>query len=353
VSNAWEILLYSPVMTANTQQLLRTLRARARTMAVIRGFFTGRGYLEVDTPLLAPALIPESTLEVFATTQLPAPGEPAVGPRRLFLIPSPELWMKRVLAAGSGSIFQICRSFRNCEPSGPLHSPEFAMLEWYTVGATYMDSMDTVEDLLAALVAAFGGQTGSAELLPPFVRLSMNEAFARHLGTSLEDLLSPQQMRDALRARGLSAAPDDSWADGFHKLFLACVEPALPRGRPVILYDYPAAIPTLARRKGDSPWAERWELYARGVEVANCYSEETDPVQLRSIFAEQALNKRGARVPHPPDDGLLKILEKGFPACSGTALGLDRLLMLLLGAESIAATGLTEDGAAERSPETP
>jgi lysyl-tRNA synthetase class 2 len=318
---------------------LRALRARASALAVIRAFFTARGYLEVDTPLLAPALIPESTLEVFATTYLPA----AAQPRTLFLIPSPEVWMKRLLAADSGSIFQICRSFRNCEPDSPLHSPEFTMLEWYTVGADYRNSMDTTEELVSDLVAALPEQAGALDLRPPFARLSMNEAFARHFGTPLEELLSQERMREALRERDLSAAADETWADGFHKLFLACVEPALPRGRPVILYDYPAAISTLARRKDDSPWAERWELYARGVEVANCYSEETEPARLRSFFADQALSKRGARVPHPPDEALLRVLETGFPACSGTALGVDRLLMLLTGADSIASTGLLSE----------
>jgi lysyl-tRNA synthetase class 2 len=313
-----------------TRKRLAVLRRRSEVLHLIRLFFRRLGFLEVDTPLLAPALIPESSLEVFRTS----------GDQELYLIPSPELWMKRLLAEGSGSLFQLCRCFRNHEPASPLHSREFTMLEWYAVGADYLESMAILEKLFAFLlermalgpVLRFRGRRLNCS--PPFRRLSMREAFRRQLGWKLEDLGALPALARRARSLEVTVAEDDSWADVFHKVFLSFVEPALPADRPLVLFDYPSAVPTLARRSGF--WAERWELYLGGIEVANCYSEATDAAAIEEFFRDQSEAKRRAREPHRVDWELAAALQAGLPPCSGAALGVDRLLLALLDEDSVA-----------------
>jgi lysyl-tRNA synthetase class 2 len=314
-----------------TRKRLALLRRRSEVLHLIRLFFRRLGFLEVDTPLLAPALIPESSLEVFRTA-----GDP-----ELYLIPSPELWMKRLLAEGSGSLFQLCRCFRNHEPESPLHSREFTMLEWYAVEADYLESIGILERLFGFLLERMG--LGPAlrfrgrrlDCAPPFPRLSMREAFRRQLGWRLEDLQDLKTLARKARALEVQVAEDDSWADLFHKVFLSFVEPALPADRPLVLLDYPAAVPTLARRSGC--WAERWELYLGGIEVANCYSEATNAPAIEQFFRGQSEAKLRSWEPHRVDWELAAALQASLPRCSGAALGVDRLLMVLLDEESVAA----------------
>ena len=308
------------------------LETRARALCCIRGFFSARGYLEVDTPVLAPALIPESSLDVFAVA---GAGQP------LYLIPSPELWMKRLLCAGSGSIFQLCRAFRSGEPDSPLHLPEFTMLEWYALGADYRDNIPVQEALVEALCQelevpdAPGPEGTRVDWGRPFARVSVAEAFHEHLGLDLASCGEREKLAREATARGLAATPQDDWADLFHKLYLTFVEPGLPQDRPVFVTDYPAGVPTLARTRPGSPWAERWELYAAGVEIANCYTEETDADRVGAFFRSQEAARRAGRRPHPTDWQLARLIGESLPACSGVALGVDRLLAVLLGLKSL------------------
>lgn len=319
---------------------LQLLRNRARFIHLIREFFRSRDYLEVDTALLCPSLIPESALEVFSTRYRPRHGRS----RDLFLIPSPELWMKRLIAEGAGSIYQICKSFRNSEPATGIHNPEFTMLEWYTLGAGYLQSIDTIEQLFSHLLTGMSLEplltcgNRRVDCSPPFVRLSMAEAFGKFIQLDLQHLLEagPHALAEAARRIGVSVTEADSQEDLFHKIFLSTIEPNLPVDRALILYDYPAVIPTLARRNSAIPWAERWELYLGGVEIANCYSEETDPGAYEHFYNNQDRAKQRAVVTHPSDRELLRIIrELGFPECSGVALGLERLLLFFLGQDSI------------------
>ncbi len=299
------------------------LRGRSRFTEAVRRFFLDRAYLEVETPLLAPRLIPEPALEVFRTEWI----DPrSLSARELFLVPSPELWMKRLLARGSGSLFQICKCFRNFEAIGRYHNPEFTMLEWYSVGAGYMDSADLMDELLAHLLAALGGPR---ELAPPCLRLTMNEAFRSLAGLDLERLQEREALLAAARSLGETPSDAETWEQLFNRVLVSLVEPRLPRGRPLLLTDWPSGVPTLARSRG--PWAERWELYAGGVEVANCFTEETDRARLEGLFAAESVRKGRCRVAHPPDTGLLEVFDGRFPECSGVALGMDRLFMLLSG----------------------
>ncbi len=308
---------------------LELLRARAALIRQIRHFFESHNYLEVDTPLLSEALIPESCLEVFRTVYRPPEGfrRPE---RELFLIPSPELWMKRLLAKHRENLFQICHCFRNGETTGRWHSPEFTMLEYYTVGANSQDSLLLSEELFRAILP----KDAPKDLCPPFRRLSMAEAFEEFAGFSLFETAEkgPEAFATEARKLGLETAHAEmGLADLFNMVFVHAVEDVLPKDRPLVLYDYPAFVPTLARRSPENPNAvERWELYLRGIEIANCYSEEEDEEKVRAFILQEAKEKEKSFSPHPPDLGFIEIF-KDFPRSSGVALGLDRLFMALSG----------------------
>jgi len=304
---------------------MEMLRRRAEFIQLTRDYFIQKGYLEVETPILAPALIPEPSLEVFRTLYL----NPFEREAECFLIPSPELWMKRLIAQGSGNIFQITKSFRNHEPAGTMHNPEFTLLEWYSIGYSYMDEIQVAESLIRFLIEEMN--LGS-ELLPPFRRLSMQEAFSIYAGVDLNTAMSEDAIRKVALSLETEVKKGESWEEIFQRLFLTRVEPALT-DKPVILYDYPAGIPTLARKRGN--YAERWELYLRGVEIANCYTEETSVKRLKQLFMSEGRRKKGCRVQHPLDSGLLEAFSDFPSLCSGCALGMDRLFTVLLGFVSI------------------
>ena len=325
------LCVYSAMLQRMEPDFRSHLLRHARFSAAIRRFFSDRGYAEVNTPILSPYLIPEPAIEVFRTEYLPARGQG----RPLWLAPSPELWMKRLLARGSGSIFQISRSFRNGDYGSPIHNPEFTLLEWYTVGAAYRDSISVAEELFTRLLSEAEPARDRKQLSPPFLRLTMEEAFHRYARIELSECQDTRKMREAGVRQGLPMPDDASWEQAFHLVFLTLVEPKLPRDRPVALLDYPAQIPTTARRLAGTPWAQRWELYVDGVEIINCYTEETDPAVLRALIREEEERKKGCRVAHRTDHGLAELFPPGFPTCSGAALGVERLEMAFNGERSL------------------
>ncbi len=320
-----------------TELSLATLRARALLLRATREFFWERGYVEIDTPVLSPALIPEHTIEVFTTDYFPHTG----AARRLFLVPSPEVWMKRLLALGTGNIFQICHCFRNAEPPTGVHHPEFTMLEWYAVNADYRDNMTLQEEygerlrLVLGVADTVNVRGRPVNLRPPYRRLSLQEVYFDLADVDLASCREWGALREAAVRTGVEAAPSDDWESLFHKIFLEKVEPRLPWDRPLFLTDYPAALPTLARTGADGLTAERWELYLGGLEIANCYTEERDPARLAGFFEREEAARRTARVGVPADRELERIMAAGLPPSSGNALGLDRLLMVLIGEELI------------------
>lgn len=334
---------------------LHMLKFRSGVLAAVRDFFSSRGYLETDTPALAPALIPESCLEVFRTEYLPPDGGPPVP---LFLLPSPELYLKKLLAAHRVPLFQISKCYRNCESRGQQHSPEFTMLEYYRTDADAADMLRETEELLLGLREKAVQQGFSPSAFPDggktvFRRMTVDEAFTAWAGCSLrgdggekdgEDFLRRLHARLAAAAeraglgsrRRLEAEPLHSLYD---ILFIQCVEPELARGGPVFLTDYPAFIPCLAAENppdGSSFYRTRarWELYAGGVELANCYTEERSPQAVRDFFDGESRRKAGARVPHPADGSFAGTCAR-LPPCSGVAMGADRLVMLLSGRKTI------------------
>lgn len=305
----------------------QTLHARAELLARLRAFFAGRGVLEVETPLLSRAGSTDPALASFRT-RYTGPGAPSGAER--WLPTSPELHMKRLLAAGSGPIYQVCKVFRDGE-SGRLHNPEFTMLEWYRPGFDHHQLMDEVEALVRVLLAPYRD-------CPPALRLSYGEAFERFCG------LDPHAATEAELARraeeqGIRAPSGLEGRDGWLDLLLThTVEPALRAHALCLIYDYPASQAALARvRSGAPPVAERFELYLDGIELANGFHELGDAdEQARRFDADLA---RRAPGPCPPaDDRLLDALRHGLPDCAGVALGLDRLLMLALQLPDLART---------------
>ncbi len=324
-------------------ELVKIMKIRAGVLAGIRDFFSSKGYIEADVPLLTPAVIPEAAIELFSARQVTPWGTS----RDLFLLPSPEYYLKQLIAGGSGNIFSISRSFRNSEQSGRQHNPEFSMLEWYTMGADYMQSISTAEAMIDNLIAS--GRVANiqpeaaARVAPPFERISMTEAFSRWADFDLSGhctgrLSAEEELRQLheLAARfGLSPSADSSWEELFNLVFVHQIEPSLPEEKAVVIYNYPAGIPALAKPAAEPGRLERWELYSGGTELANCYSEETGYERVRSFFDDESAAKKAALVAVKSDYDWCNMYRKGFPECSGTALGLDRLMMLLSGSRSL------------------
>ena len=306
-------------------------RARQLLHRAIRARLESIGYQEVETPLLVPAPGMEPHIRAFEVPFVP---ETDVGrPRTLYLHTSPEYAMKRLLADGSGPIFQICKVFRNGEVS-PTHNPEFTMLEMYRPRADYRAIMDDLESTLAAAAAALGN--GGPFALGPYERVTVREAVRRETGIDLHDAPDAASLGEAARRVGVRSELGDRFDDVFFRLFLEKVEPRLGRDRPVFLIDYPASMAALARLSPRDPSvAERFELYARGLELANGFSELTDPAeQRRRLEEERAFRIAHGRPAYPLDEAFLEAVGR-MPPSGGVALGLDRVLMLLLGAERI------------------
>ncbi|MDR2484292.1 MAG: LysR family transcriptional regulator [Treponema sp.] len=320
---------------------IELLRERAGIFRKIRAFFDERGYLETDTPLLASNLIPEPCLEVFETAYLPPQDSKVRKAQAYWLIPSPEIWMKRLIADHHVSMYQICKCFRNGESTGRLHSPEFTMLEYYTMNAGYEDSLSITEELFQYLLP----KPAPPELGTPFRRISMEAAFSRWAGFGLYDAVEKNVLAEKARNLGLDPPPGMNNPDLYNLIFVHAVEPYLPRDKPAALLDYPSFVPCLAKKHPSGKTVERWELYVRGIELANCYSEETDPQEVRGYFETQGkVKERSALVPHGTDPDYWKVFlprqdarggSRPFPRCSGVALGMDRLIMALTNRSSI------------------
>ncbi len=304
------------------------LRLRADLLARIRAFFAERGVLEVETPALSAAAITDPNLASFAVSYT------GPGPRHgwtLYLHTSPEFPMKRLLAAGSGSIYQIARVFRDGE-AGRLHNPEFTLLEWYRVGFDHHRLMDEVTDLTTELLA------GSVPLAEP-ERLSYRAAFQRYLGldphrATVAELAAGAERFAVPIPPGMPTNDTDPWLD---LLLTHRIEPRLGAGRLTFLHDYPASQAALARlRPGDPPVGERFELYLNGIELANGFRELGDAGEQRRRFEAENAARRALGLPEMPvDEHLLAALAAGLPDCAGVALGFDRLAMLAAGKKSL------------------
>lgn len=281
-------------------------------------------YLEVDPPLLCEEYLPEISIDVFTTRF----SHPFRGNRKLYLLPSPEYWMKILLARGYGNIYSLSHVFRNSESLTRIHNPEFTLLEWYAVDKNYLDNLEVTENLFTYL-----SDTLPADLSPPFRRMTMHEAWDEIVHLDLDKLVSLESMQEACKKLEIEPKSTDSWESLFFKIFIGEIENKLPMDKPLALLDYPAALPCTGLKRGNV--YERWELYIRGVEVCNCYTENHLKEDF-SVFLENEkkhLNSAG-RTGAAGSDYANRHLED-FPLCSGNALGFDRLVMLLSGQSSL------------------
>ena len=323
------------------------LHRRAAITRAVRDWFHDAGFVEVETPALqvSPGLEPH--LKPFHATLMDGhPDDRAVR----YLHTSPEFAMKKLLVAGEPRIFQLARVFRNGERSA-THHPEFTMLEWYRAGGTLDDLIEDCRQIVT-LAATTGGDGSlswnghTANAAAPWTVARVADLIAQRTGLDLDATLAPDgtpdlaAMVDAAAQIGISAHPGDRWDDVFFRIFLERVEPDLGGGAPAAVTHYPAPMAALARLSPDDPrYAERFELFVCGLELANAFAELTDPDEQARRFAEdQRLRTQiyGDSVPVDPD--FLEALRCGMPESAGIALGFDRLVMLATGADDITET---------------
>ena len=312
------------------------LQKRAEILQAIRSFFASRDVLEVETPLLAKYSVTDPYMSAIQADN-PLGGSGNGDPvnagagngdeERFFLQTSPEYAMKRMLASGSGSIYQICKAFRKGE-LGSRHNPEFTMLEWYRIGFDHHALMAEVEALISATLTT----------TEPFDRFSYIQVFEQHLDLNPHQIEIEQLTSIAHSCLDVQMQSANK-SDWLNLLLAEIIEPKLGFERPVFIYDYPADQAALAKIAFDSsnqPVAQRFELYVNGVELANGYHELTDVEQLQQRFdADREMIRRFGLPAVESDQYLIAAMQHGLPSCAGVALGFDRLLMLAQGVESI------------------
>lgn len=330
---------WQPQIHADRRPLLLT---RNRIQAALRTHFAARDFVEVEAAALQVSPGNEAHLSAFATEAIRPDGSRAV----LYLHTSPEFACKKLLAAGEPRILSLARVFRNRE-RGALHHPEFTMAEWYRAEEGYEALMRDCADVIrlaaeTAGVSRLAWRGREADPFAPFERLTLAEAFERHAGIDLLATIAPDGATDrgalaaSVASRGLRVAEDDTWADLFSRVLVGLIEPHLGDGRPTLLCEYPVSEAALARPSARDPRvAERFELYACGVELANAFGELTDPAEQRRRFeAEMEEKARVYGERYPIDEDFLDALAI-MPEASGIALGFDRLVMLATGAPRI------------------
>ena len=320
------------------------LKARGDIKTAIRAFFLADGFTEVECPALQVSPGNEAHLAAFATTRIGIDGRETP----LYLHTSPEFTAKKLLAAGESRIFDFARVYRNRE-QGPLHANEFTLLEWYRAEAPYEQLMDDCVQLMRLAAETTGQRRFSwkGRNVDPFEepeRLTVSDAFRRYAGIDLaatltDDPAAPDRraLASMAQARGFRVGDDDSWSDIYSSILVEAVEPRLGLDRPTLFYQYPTTEAALSRPvAGDPRFAERFELYACGVELANAFGELTDPVEQRRRFVEEMdIREKVYGERYPIDEDFLAALAD-MPPAAGCALGFERLVVLASGARSIA-----------------
>ncbi len=297
------------------------LARRADVVRALRAFFDERDFLEVETPLC----VPSPGLEVHLRA-LPAGGG--------YLITSPEYQMKRLLAAGLERIYTVCKCFR-ADELGHHHNTEFTMLEWYRAHAGIDDILADTEQLVAACAAAVDSDL---DVAAPWDRVTVRALMRDHAGVDVVGNEEVGELRDKVVAAGVDIGTATAWDDIFYCAFVDRVDPVLAAwARPVFVVDWPIRLGALARAKpGEPAVVERFEAYVRGLELANAFGELTDPVEQRARLDEDRAARRARGFEdYPVDEAFIAALEEGIPPSGGIALGVDRLVMLLTGAEDI------------------
>ncbi|MBU0974481.1 EF-P lysine aminoacylase GenX [Patescibacteria group bacterium] len=341
---------------------------REKVMDAVRKFFKNAGFREVETPLLVQSPGTEPYLEVFES-ELVTPG---YDNKKSYLLTSPELSMKKLLSAGLGNIFQICKSFRNGEGLSSFHNPEFTILEWYRVKADYLDIMKDCENLFLFILNELGlNEDGKNTLIyqgieydlsTPWERISVSEAFKKYAGMSIEEMLDSEKLVWIAKEKGYEVDDQMTWEQAYNQILLNEIEPFLGKKemaeemntskkntgaaestgktKPTILYDYPAYQAALSKKKNSDPrFAERFEFYIGGIELGNAFSELTDAGEQEARMIDDLnLRKKLGKTEYKMDKDSIEALELGMPQTGGIAVGVDRLVMLFADAGSIKET---------------
>lgn len=328
------------------EKKLPYLKQRAKIVETIRRFFTQRDFIEVETSVLqiSPGLEPH--LKAFETALIEPFSQKS---ERLYLHTSPEFAMKKLLVAGLPKIFQMARVFRN-EERASHHHPEFVMLEWYRANEDYRFLMTDTVDLVRSCAKAcdknvLTANGGECDIFCDWEYLSVHEAFLRYTGIDIFSVLpnepsldpDPSLFKKEAEKIGVHVSDNDRWDDVYFRIVLDFIEPKLGEKRPTILYDYPVCMAALSRKKPEDPrLAERFEVYVRGVELANAFSELTDAKEQTERFNhDMDLKEKLYAERYPIDPDFIDALEYGMPESTGIAVGVDRLVMLITGAKHI------------------
>lgn len=352
----WQMLKRNP-------RLWERYFVRERIIQEIRRFFQSESFHEVETPLLVSSVIPAPYLEMFQTDLLSFDKKKR---ETLYLSTSPEASLKKLVASGIGNCFEITKSFRNGEVDSPLHNPEFTILEWYRVNADYTHIMTDCENLILFILkkrkrpkkpkneqkplVSITYQGSTIDFSSPWKRISVDEACRKYANFSLSDLSRTSSAHNSLvdypldniaalcRKKGYVVKPNNTWEVLFNQIYLNEIEPKLARiKKPIFLYDYPLPLAALSKRKEGNPLvAERFELTIGGVEIGNCFTELTDPKEQKRRFQKDVRATEKTHVMNQkPDWNFIEALKEGLPPCSGIALGIDRLVMVLTDAAHI------------------
>jgi len=322
----------------DTPSLWERYFVREKVIRAIRSFFETEKFHEIETPILISHPPAESYLDVFETTLLDRARRPA----KAYLSTSPEVPLKKLMVAGLGNCFAVTKSFRNMETQSNLHNPEFTILEWYRVGADYCDIMKDCERLVAAIVGngTLTYQRQKIDITGPWEWITVAEAFKKYADVNFDNFLDEKKARGIAAQKGYTLKERTTWEELYNQIFLNEIEPRLGQGKPTIIYEFPAAVAALAKlKKSDPRFAERFEFYIAGLELGDAYSELTDPVEQEERFhAELAEVKRLGKTLYDFDHDFIDALKIGLPTCSGIAVGVDRLVMLLADTADIADT---------------
>jgi len=314
---------------------------RSQIVNLIRTFFLDQGFLEVETPLLVSSPDPSCFNEVFETS--------LDDKQKAYLAPSPEFFMKKILVKNPVNIFQICKAFRNPQETDPLHNPEFTILEWYRTKATYTDLMRDCENLVDNLFKqifpkkqnklkkVLKYQDHPIDLSTPWTRVTIKELFKKYAKIDLNEFLDLKKAKKIAQQKGYRVELETRWEQFYHQIFLNEIEPKLPKSKPFFLYDYPYQLAEGAKLKeGNQLYAERFELYLGGLEIANGYSELTDWKQQEKRLKQHLKQRKSLKMKvFDYDRDFISCLKKGLPKTAGIALGIDRLVMLFADARTI------------------
>lgn len=321
----------------NTPRLKDIFNTRISIIKLIREFFWFQGFIEIETPLAVRLASQEPYLNPLPLTI----HDPNSNSERFYLRTSPEYSLKKILAAGYEKIFEVGKCFRDFESFGGNHNTEFTMIEWYRAPGTYQDIMNDTEELFKFVGKKLNKETfmyrnNTIDISAPWDRFSMKEVWKKFITIDLDDFLEKDRLVELAKSRGHSVQADDAYEDVFYKIFLNEIEPYLGVERPVFVYDYPMCMTSLSQSCEDARYAQRFELYIGGLEMANAFGELVDALKQKKNLEEdrekrKALNKET----WPVDPDFIAALQSGISPAGGIALGVDRMVLLFTEAKDI------------------